>query len=53
MLYLQVSKKMIFHYLFFLQIVFDDEKFGKHVLTTEEVKEACKDVKVLGKSDIK
>ncbi|XP_020613519.1 pre-rRNA processing protein FTSJ3-like isoform X2 [Orbicella faveolata] len=35
------------------EIVFDDEKYGKHVLTTEEIKEACKDVKVLGKSDIK
>ena len=45
--------KMIFHYLFLIQIVFDDEKYGKHVLTTEEIKEACKDVKVLGKSDIK
>lgn len=36
-----------------IQIVFDDEKYAKHVMTTEEIKEACKDVKVLGKSDIK
>lgn len=36
-----------------IQIVFDDLKYSKHVLTTEDVKEALKDVKVLGKSDIK
>ena len=36
-----------------IQIVFDDLKYSKHVLTTEDVKEAFKDVKVLGKSDIK
>lgn len=35
------------------EIVFDDLKYSKHVLTTEDVKEAFKDVKVLGKSDIK
>ena len=45
--------KMVFLCLFLIQIVFDDEKYGKHVLTTEDIKEACKDVKVLGKSDIK
>jgi len=36
-----------------IQIVLDDEKYGGHVLTTEEIKEAFKDIKVLGKSDIK
>lgn len=35
------------------EIVFDDLKYSKHVLTTEDIKEAFKDVKVLGKSDIK
>lgn len=35
------------------EIVFDDKKYTEHSLTTEEIKEACKDIKVLGKSDIK
>ena len=52
MLYLHVAKDDL-SLSFLIQIVFDDEKYGKHVLTTEEIKEACKDVKVLGKSDIK
>ncbi|KAJ7373969.1 pre-rRNA processing protein ftsj3 [Desmophyllum pertusum] len=35
------------------EIVFDDLKYAKHIMTTEDIKEACKDIKVLGKSDIK
>ncbi|CAH3192030.1 unnamed protein product [Porites evermanni] len=35
------------------EIIFDDKKYTEHNLTTVEVKEACKDIKVLGKSDIK
>lgn len=35
------------------EIVFDDKTYTEHSLTTEEIKEACKDIKVLGKSDIK
>ncbi|CAH3167195.1 unnamed protein product [Porites evermanni] len=35
------------------EIMFDDKKYTEHNLTTVEVKEACKDIKVLGKSDIK
>ena len=37
----------------FLQIVFDEEKYSKHVNTTNDIKECCKDVKVLGKTEIK
>lgn len=35
------------------EIIFDDKKYTEHNLTTVEVKEACKDIKVLGKSDVK
>lgn len=35
------------------EIIFDDKKYTEHNLTTVEVKEACKDIKVLVKSDVK
>ncbi|XP_015762200.1 PREDICTED: pre-rRNA processing protein FTSJ3-like [Acropora digitifera] len=35
------------------EIVFDEEKYSKHVQTTNDIKECCKDVKVLGKTEIK
>jgi len=35
------------------EIVFDDKRYTEHSLTTDEIKEACKDIKLLGKSDIK
>ncbi|XP_015907498.3 pre-rRNA 2'-O-ribose RNA methyltransferase FTSJ3 [Parasteatoda tepidariorum] len=35
------------------QIIFDDDDIRDHKLTTDEVKECCKDIKVLGKADLK
>lgn len=35
------------------EIVIDDEQVLAHPLTTQEIKECCKDVKVLGRGDIK
>ncbi|KAK2562387.1 pre-rRNA 2'-O-ribose RNA methyltransferase FTSJ3 [Acropora cervicornis] len=35
------------------EIVFDEEKYSKHVKTTDDIKECCKDVKVLGKTELK
>uniref|UniRef100_A0A2R5LKM9 Putative rRNA methyltransferase n=1 Tax=Ornithodoros turicata TaxID=34597 RepID=A0A2R5LKM9_9ACAR len=35
------------------EIVIDDEEVLNHPLTTNEIKECCKDVKVLGRGDIK
>ncbi|XP_042864236.1 pre-rRNA 2'-O-ribose RNA methyltransferase FTSJ3-like isoform X2 [Penaeus japonicus] len=35
------------------ELEFDDEKIKKHPLTTEEIIENCKDIKVLGRKEIK
>ncbi|KYN35312.1 Putative rRNA methyltransferase 3 [Trachymyrmex septentrionalis] len=35
------------------QIVIDDEIIDKHEKTTEEIRECCKDIKVLGRKDLK
>ncbi|XP_023225547.1 pre-rRNA processing protein FTSJ3-like [Centruroides sculpturatus] len=35
------------------EIIFDDPKIENHPLSTSEVKECCKDIKVLGKGDLK
>ncbi|GIY84206.1 pre-rRNA 2'-O-ribose RNA methyltransferase FTSJ3 [Caerostris darwini] len=35
------------------EIVFNDEDIENHKLTTDEIKQCCKDVKVLGKADLK
>lgn len=35
------------------EIVIDDEAIEKHEKTTKEIKEACKDIKVLGRKDLK
>lgn len=35
------------------EIVIDDEVIEKHEKTTKEIKEACKDIKVLGRKDLK
>jgi len=36
-----------------MQIVLDSEEIAHHQLTTDEVREYCADVKVLGKSALK
>jgi len=35
------------------EIVIDDEYIDKHEKTTEEIRECCKDIKVLGRKDVK
>lgn len=35
------------------EVVIDDEEVLAHPLTTQEIKECCKDIKVLGRGDIK
>ncbi|KAK9889622.1 hypothetical protein WA026_006996 [Henosepilachna vigintioctopunctata] len=35
------------------EIVFDDSALSKHAKTTSEIKECCKDIKVLGRKDLK
>lgn len=35
------------------EIIFDDDKITKHAKTSNEIRECCKDIKVLGRKDLK
>lgn len=44
---------IVFHCIPGRQLVFDDDSIASHLLTTKEIKICCRDIKVLGRREVR